>query len=90
MRNPMQGVLAFATILAICVAGILHYSWWAALAGGCVLALISISNHAFAYRALGGGELTAGALLFSSFFNAAVISAAALAAGRTIGWAWGI
>jgi hypothetical protein len=90
MRNRTQGVLAFATIFATCVAGILHYSWWAALAGGCVLALISISNHPLAYRALGGGQSVAGVLLFSSFFNAAVISAAALAAGRAIGWAWGI
>ncbi len=23
--------------LLACVAGVLHYSWWAALAGGCVL-----------------------------------------------------
>jgi hypothetical protein len=90
MRNRTQGVLAFATILAICAAGVLHYSWWAALAGGCVLALISISNHPRAYRAFGGSHGAVSVLLFSSFFNATVISAAALAAGRAIGWASGI
>ena len=90
MRNRTQGVLAFAAILSMCTAGILHLSWWAALAGGCVLALISMSNHPVAYRALSGSVSTPGVLLFSSLFNATLISAAALAAGRAIGWAWGI
>ena len=45
MRGPAQDFLAFMTIFATCVAGILHLSWWAALVGACVLALISISNH---------------------------------------------
>lgn len=90
MRNRTQGVLAFAALLAACVAGVLHYSWWAALASGCVLALISISNHPLGYHFLGGSQASTSVLLFSSFFNAAVISTAALAAGRAIAWAWGI
>jgi hypothetical protein len=90
MRNRTQGVLAFAAILATCTAGLLHLTWWAALAGACVLALISMSNHHSAYRALSGGEGTAGVLLFSSLFNATIISAAALSAGRMLGWAWGV
>jgi hypothetical protein len=90
MRTPAQGFLAFSTILATCIAGILHLSWWAALAGACVLALISMSNHPVAYRALSGSATASGTLFFSSAFNATIISAAALVSGRTIGWAWGV
>jgi hypothetical protein len=45
MRTRAQGLLAFTAILATCVAGIIHFSWWAAIAGGCIIALISLSNH---------------------------------------------
>ena len=90
MRTRAQGVLAFLTILATCTAGILHLSWWAALAGGCVLALVSISNQPVAYRALSGGTSASGILHFSSLFNAFIVSAGSLAAGRAIGWAWGV
>jgi hypothetical protein len=90
MRTRAQGVLAFATILATCVAGILHLSWWAALASGSVLALISMSNHAVAYRALSNGAGSSSVLLVSSLFNASLTSATALAAGRVIGWMSGV
>jgi len=90
MRIRAQGLLAFFTILGTCTAGILHLSWWAALAGGCILALISMSNHPVAYRALSGGASSSGVPLFSSLFNAFIVSAGALAAGRAIGWVWGV
>jgi len=90
MRNRAQGILAYATILATCTAGILHLTWWAAVAGACVLALASISNHPIAYRALGGGEGTLPVLLLSSLANAIMTSVAALIIGRVIGWMWGV
>jgi hypothetical protein len=90
MRNPSQAVLAYAALLGICSAGALHLSWWAAVAGGCVLALISVSNHPVALRAVGAGEAPFATLLLSSVLNATMTSAAALAAGRIIGWVWGI
>lgn len=90
MRNRAQGILAFATILATCIAGILHVTWWAVVAGACVLVLISISNHPIASRALGGGESALPVLLLSSLINAIATSAAALLIGRAIGWLWGV
>jgi hypothetical protein len=91
MRTPAQGLLAYAAILGTLIAGMHHMSWWAAVAGGSVLALISISNHAVAYRALGGGgESTYTMLYFSSALNAAAISAAALGVGKALGWILGI
>jgi hypothetical protein len=89
MRTRAQGLLAFTAILATCVAGIIHFSWWAAIAGACVLALISLSNHPVAYRALSGSASSSALLVFSSLFNATITSAGALLAGRLISWAWG-
>jgi len=90
MHTRAQGILAFVIILTICIAGILHFSWWAAVAGACVLALISLSNHPVSYRALSDGASAPGVLLLSSLLNATLTSAVALGAGRGIGWAWGI
>jgi hypothetical protein len=90
MRSPAHGFLAFATILAVCTAGILQLSWWALVAGACVLALVSMSNHAVAFRALGGADGTAAMLMLSSLLNASAISAAALMVGHGIGWLWGV
>lgn len=89
IRNR-QSILAYAAILGTCTAGILHFSWWAFVAGACVLALISISNHSIAGRGLGATESAVGVLLFSSLLNATVTSAAALAIGRGIAWVWGV
>jgi hypothetical protein len=89
MRTRTYGVVAYVAILAICTAGVLHFSWWAFVAGACVLALISFSNHPIAYRALGGGEGAVSILLFSSLLNAAATAAAALMVGRLISWMWG-
>jgi hypothetical protein len=90
MRSRAQGILAFAAILATCVAGILQFSWWAFVASACGLALISMSNHALTYRTLGGSEGATGLLIFSSLLNASVTAAAALVVGRGIGWFWGV
>jgi hypothetical protein len=89
-RTPAQGLLAYAAILGTLIAGIHHMSWWAAVAGASVLALISISNHTFTYRALAdGGDSTYTVLYFSSALNAAAISAAALGMGNAVGWLLG-
>jgi hypothetical protein len=89
MRSRTQGALAFGTILGVCTAGILHLAWWAAVAGACILTLISISNHPLTYRVL-GGHTTSGILLLSSILNASLTSVAALGIGRGIGWLWGV
>ena len=90
MRSRAQGVMAYATILAACVAGMLNFSWWAAVAAACALTLISFSNHPVAYRVLRHGETAGPVLVISSLANAAMTSAAALVVGRAIGWVWGV
>jgi hypothetical protein len=93
MHDRKQGALAYAIILGVCTIGVLqmslHMSLWGFVAGACALALISIFNHPVAYRAF-GGAVTPGVLLFSSFVNATMTSAAALVVGRVIGWVWGV
>jgi hypothetical protein len=91
MRSRAQGILAFTAILAACLAGSLHLTWWTAVASACVLALISISNHALAARTLGTtGEDAVAILLASSMTNATVTALAAFAMGHGIGWLWGV
>jgi hypothetical protein len=90
MRGHAQGILAYATIVGTCTAGVLHFSWWAFLAGASALSLISIANHPVALRQLGGSEAVPGVLLLSSLINASMTSAAALVIGRGIGWLWGV
>ena len=89
MRNLTQGIVAFSAIFLTCVAGALHMSWWAALAGACVLVLVSICSHSAAHRALGFREIAPAILYSTSALNALTIASAALVAGRVIGWVWG-
>jgi hypothetical protein len=93
MHDRTQGTLAYAIILGVCTIGVLQMSLpmslWGFVAGACALALISIFNHPVAYRAF-GGAVSPGVLLFSSFLNATMTSAAALVVGRVIGWVWGV
>ena len=91
MRNHLQGLFAFATILTACLGGALHASSWMAVASACVLALISASNHSVATRMLkGSGEQIGTILVVSTAANAGVTVLAAFATGQAIGWLWGI
>jgi hypothetical protein len=89
MRTRVQDVVAFATIFGTFYAGILHLAWWAALAGACALALISIHNHRVADRARGATGAPA-VVLLSSLANATMAAIGAQAAGRAIAWAVGV
>lgn len=85
-------MLAYLTILAITIAGIIQVSWWAALAGASILALL------FAAERHGASTSPRGiAGLFDDPFasimaciNGGVASACAFAVGRLAAWLWGI
>ena len=84
-------VIAFLTILAVCLAGALHVSYWAVVAGACILALLSITNRERAVSLASKGTVGGSAILLaSSTMNAAAIASAALIMGRGIGWVWGV
>ena len=87
MRTPLQGTLAYVAVLSTIVAGVHQVSWWATIAGGCTLALISISNHYIAYS-IPREEARIGhtVMYLSSTFNAATISVAAFSLGRLLAY----
>jgi hypothetical protein len=83
---------AFVAILAVITAGTLHVSWWAVVAGGCVLALISLSSAhgSFARYDHVGSSIGLPAVLLSTTLNAGAAATAAFLLGRFLGWFWGL
>ena len=92
MFDRPSNAVAFLTILAVCLAGAMRTSWWVALAGMCLLVLVSLNNR---WRArgfgLGGSSAITDPIQFAaSIINAGVISGAAFALGQITGAVWGI
>jgi len=87
-----QGPLAYMTLLATCVAGILHAPWWAACAGACSLALISlIGQRAVSMPQMQGiGAIREPVLILSSVLNASAVASAAFVFGHIARWFWGL
>ena len=82
---------AFAAILATIAAGIFHVSSWAAVAGACVLAVISLTSAHGSFTRYGyaGSSISTTAILVSTTLNAAAAAGLSFAVGRAIGWCWG-
>lgn len=85
-------MLAYLTILVTTIGGIIQASWWVALAGGCVLALVFMAERD---RASVSPRGYAGLFddPFSSvvaFCNGSAAAASAFALGRLTAWLWGI
>ena len=92
MFDRPSNAVAFLTILAVCFAGAMRASWWIALAGMCMLVLVSLNNR---WRArgfgLGGSSAVADPVqLAASIINAGVIAGASFALGQITGVVWGI
>jgi hypothetical protein len=86
-----QALAAYIILLATCVAGILHAPWWAAVTGGCSLALASLITMRSRIAAV--PELRAisePTLVASSLVNAATFSAGAYIFGFIARWLWGL
>ena len=80
---------AYTVILAMCVAGALHLSWWWVCAGACSLTLISLlAHHTAAYpqfRNIGEPILVA-----SSVINGVTVATGAFLFGYLARWLWGL
>jgi len=68
----LQSATAYFVILAICGAGIVRAPWWYALAGGCLLLLVSLTWHRLAYARYAEQADTTGqsVQLFAGVLNA--------------------
>lgn len=87
-----QSALAYVTLLATCVAGIFHAPWWAACAGACLLALISLigPRAASISQMQGSGAISEPVLILSSVLNASAVASAAFVFGHVARWCWGL
>jgi hypothetical protein len=74
------------------MAGVFRVPWWAALAGSCLLALVSLTLHRVEYAryAQTNNTLAQSALFLSGALNATVAATAAYLLGRGVGWFWGV
>jgi hypothetical protein len=85
-------VVAFAAIMGTIFAGISHWSWWAAVTGGCCLALVSLMANVGAFARYGheGSAIALPTLLLSSALNSSAAASASFLLGRLIAWVWGL
>jgi hypothetical protein len=92
MAERFRNLLVYTAILATMLAGVVHMSFWAALAGASLLAALGLHGRDSAIAAgrpgmMLGSELTQ---LFACILNAATIASAAFAFGRLLAWFWGV
>jgi hypothetical protein len=91
-QKDASTVLAYLTILATTIAGIIQTSWWAALAGACILALVFMSERHGASTSPRGyaGLFDDPFASVMAFVNGSAAAASAFALGRLTSWLWGI
>jgi hypothetical protein len=84
-------MLAYITILATAIAGLMHASWWAVLACGTILAIISDLDHQRWESELTGSarRLVLNSAAVISLSNGCLAGAAAYALGMLTGFVWG-
>lgn len=84
-------MLAYAIIIATAIAGLLGLSWWAAIACGSLLALISVvENQRWESQLLGRyRNVTLNSATLVSLANGCVAGAAAYFLGISTGVLWG-
>jgi hypothetical protein len=90
-QEDARAVLAYLTILATTIAGIVQASWWASLAGACILALVFMAErHSPSISPRGyAGLFDDPFVSVVAIFNGTVAAASAFALGRLTAWLWG-
>lgn len=85
-------LLAFATIFVVCLAGALTATWWVAIAGACVLMLVSLHNRwgRRGYAAAYARAVPDYVQLLASTINAGGVCAAAYVFGHLATFIWGV
>jgi hypothetical protein len=84
-------MLLFTIVFATSLTGLLHVSWWAAIVGGCALALALLADDHD--EGLGLGEVAATLSLANTVSSLMISAAAATAAfgiGRITAVVWGV
>jgi hypothetical protein len=89
MDRP-PSLLAYWLIVGICVAGALHASWWAAIVGGCGLALALLVGQRPRLSYALSSSVSEPVLVIASLINASVIACGAYIFGYVARLAWGL
>lgn len=91
-KKDASELLEYLIILSITVAGMMHAQWWAAVAGACILTLVSIMDRrersASPARVEGFAEGPFANIV--TLANSSVAATAAFLLGRATAWLWGI
>jgi len=86
-------ILAYTTIVVTALAGAFHAPWWAVMAGGCILTLISITDD-HKYQIPEDDRSGYGAMVTlatgGSFLIGCTAATAAFLLGRLSGLVWGL
>jgi hypothetical protein len=86
-----QTAAIYTILLATCAAGMVHAPWWAAIAGTCSLALVSLLTlRARVASAPGLRLINERILVLSSIMNATAAGFGVFAFGHLARWAWGV
>jgi ABC-type molybdate transport system permease subunit len=83
-------LILYCVVSALGLAGLLHFSWWAAVVGVCVVALIFIAEDVRDTIGHGNRYYWDVAKTTSSLIIASVCSPVAFLAGRLTAFAWGL
>ncbi len=92
MFDRPSNAIAFLTILTVCLAGAMRTTWWIAVAGMCMLVLVSLNNR---WRTRGFGFGSSNAIadpvqFATSLLNASLIAGASYGLGQVTGVLWGV
>ena len=85
-------MLAYLTIVTTAFAALAGAPWWAAVVCGCLLTLISITEHqklSQRFEAIGATHVLSMAGM-ASLMDGLMAGGAAFLLGRVSGWVWGI
>jgi hypothetical protein len=81
---------AYVILVATSAAGALRAPWWAALAGACSLALLSLITHKKTSSPNVSIYVDEPPLIASSIINAAMFASLAYVFGHIARWFWGL
>ena len=83
-------MLIYAAVFAIGFAGLLQAPWWAAVVGGCLLALMFIAEDHHSQDRGGGNTMWVPAQTMSSLIISITAAPIAFGAGRVAATMWGL
>lgn len=83
-----QLAVAYGILLATCIAGVFHAPWWAAVAGACSLALMSLMVRTASVPQM--RTISEPVIVLASVLNAFAAASGVFIFGHVARWLWGL